>query len=83
MTADPSVAEHAARLAERADEVALCLDFDGTLSPIVDDRRRPGRCLARWNCSDSWLPGSPPPLSSRAARLPTWQSMLRRLACAT
>jgi trehalose 6-phosphate phosphatase len=37
MTADPSVAEHAARLAERADEVALCLDFDGTLSPIVDD----------------------------------------------
>jgi trehalose 6-phosphate phosphatase len=37
MTADPSVAEHAARLAGRADEVALCLDFDGTLSPIVDD----------------------------------------------
>jgi trehalose 6-phosphate phosphatase len=37
MTADPSVAEHAVRLAERADGVALCLDFDGTLSPIVDD----------------------------------------------
>jgi trehalose 6-phosphate phosphatase len=37
MTADPSVAEHAARLAERPDGVALCLDFDGTLSPIVDD----------------------------------------------
>jgi trehalose 6-phosphate phosphatase len=37
MTADPSVTEHAARLAERAGEVALCLDFDGTLSPIVDD----------------------------------------------
>jgi trehalose 6-phosphate phosphatase len=37
MTADPSVAEHAARLAERAGEVALCLDFDGTLSPIVED----------------------------------------------
>ena len=37
MTADPSVAEHAARLAKRAGEVALCLDFDGTLSPIVDD----------------------------------------------
>jgi trehalose 6-phosphate phosphatase len=37
MTADASVAEHAARLAERTDEVALCLDFDGTLSPIVDD----------------------------------------------
>jgi trehalose 6-phosphate phosphatase len=37
MTAHPSVAEHAARLAERAGEVALCLDFDGTLSPIVDD----------------------------------------------
>jgi trehalose 6-phosphate phosphatase len=28
---------HARRLAERAGEVALCLDFDGTLSPIVDD----------------------------------------------
>src|SRR5918999_3159105 len=39
MTAHPSVAEHAARLAERAGEVALCLDFDGTLSPIVDDPR--------------------------------------------
>ncbi|MFL6188130.1 MAG: trehalose-phosphatase [Actinomycetes bacterium] len=37
MTAHPSVAEHAARLAEQAREVALCLDFDGTLSPIVDD----------------------------------------------
>jgi trehalose 6-phosphate phosphatase len=37
MTADPSVTEHAARLAERAREVALCLDFDGTLSPIVED----------------------------------------------
>jgi trehalose 6-phosphate phosphatase len=32
-----SVAEHAARLAARADQVALCLDFDGTLSPIVAD----------------------------------------------
>jgi hypothetical protein len=37
MNADPSVAEQAARLAERAASVALCLDFDGTLSPIVDD----------------------------------------------
>ena len=37
MTADPSVAEHAARLTKRAHDVALCLDFDGTLSPIVDD----------------------------------------------
>jgi trehalose 6-phosphate phosphatase len=37
MTADPSVAEQAARLARRAREVALCLDFDGTLSPIVED----------------------------------------------
>ena len=32
-----AVAEHAARLAARAEEVALCLDFDGTLSPIVPD----------------------------------------------
>jgi trehalose 6-phosphate phosphatase len=37
MTAHPSVADHAARLAARADQVALCLDFDGTLSPIVED----------------------------------------------
>jgi trehalose 6-phosphate phosphatase len=37
MTADTSVAEHAARLAKRPGEVALCLDFDGTLSPIVED----------------------------------------------
>jgi trehalose 6-phosphate phosphatase len=32
-----SIADHAARLSGRAGEVALCLDFDGTLSPIVDD----------------------------------------------
>jgi trehalose 6-phosphate phosphatase len=37
MTADPSAAGHAARLAARAGEVALCLDFDGTISPIVPD----------------------------------------------
>jgi trehalose 6-phosphate phosphatase len=30
-------AEQAARLSAQADQVALCLDFDGTLSPIVDD----------------------------------------------
>jgi trehalose 6-phosphate phosphatase len=29
--------EQAARLAARAGQVALCLDFDGTLSPIVPD----------------------------------------------
>lgn len=32
-----SLAGHADRLVQRAGEVALCLDFDGTLSPIVDD----------------------------------------------
>jgi trehalose 6-phosphate phosphatase len=37
MTADTPVDEHAARLAARAGEVAICLDFDGTLAPIVDD----------------------------------------------
>jgi trehalose 6-phosphate phosphatase len=35
--AGATVAEHTARLAARAGEVALCLDFDGTLSPIVPD----------------------------------------------
>jgi trehalose 6-phosphate phosphatase len=29
--------EHAARLAARAQTAAVCLDFDGTLAPIVDD----------------------------------------------
>jgi trehalose 6-phosphate phosphatase len=37
MTANTPVAEHAARLTRRAGKVALCLDFDGTLSPIVED----------------------------------------------
>ncbi|MFD1535326.1 trehalose-phosphatase [Pseudonocardia aurantiaca] len=38
MSAGTMTAEQAAKaLAERAEEVALCLDFDGTLSPMVDD----------------------------------------------
>ena len=38
MTARTATAEQAARtLVARAQEVALCLDFDGTLSPVVDD----------------------------------------------
>ena len=37
MSADSQVAGEAARLAEQAHQVALCLDFDGTLSPIVED----------------------------------------------
>ena len=38
MTAGRATAEQAARgLVARAHEVALCLDFDGTLSPVVDD----------------------------------------------
>ena len=36
MTADP-VAAQAARLVADADQVALCLDFDGTIAPIVED----------------------------------------------
>jgi hypothetical protein len=36
MSAGTSVPEQAARLVERAQKVALCLDFDGTLSPIVE-----------------------------------------------
>jgi len=31
------MAAEAARLAERAAEVAICLDFDGTIAPIVED----------------------------------------------
>jgi trehalose 6-phosphate phosphatase len=38
VSAGTETAEQAAKaLAERAEEVALCLDFDGTLSPVVDD----------------------------------------------
>jgi trehalose 6-phosphate phosphatase len=38
VTAGTATAEQAARgLLGRAPEVALCLDFDGTLSPVVDD----------------------------------------------
>jgi trehalose 6-phosphate phosphatase len=36
-TSETALAEHAARVAARADASALCLDFDGTLAPIVDD----------------------------------------------
>ena len=38
MTASTVTVEQAARsLVARAQEVAVCLDFDGTLSPVVDD----------------------------------------------
>jgi trehalose 6-phosphate phosphatase len=38
VTAGTATAEQAARaLVGRAQQVALCLDFDGTLSPVVDD----------------------------------------------
>jgi trehalose 6-phosphate phosphatase len=38
VTTGTATAEQAARtLAGRAQDVALCLDFDGTLSPVVDD----------------------------------------------
>ena len=37
MTAHRTLAQEAARLAAHAAEVALCLDFDGTLAPIVEN----------------------------------------------
>jgi trehalose 6-phosphate phosphatase len=37
MTGGQSIAAAAARLAQRAAEVAVCLDFDGTIAPIVED----------------------------------------------
>jgi trehalose-6-phosphatase len=36
-------AEHAARLPPRAGAVALSVDLDGTLAPIVDDSEQAGR----------------------------------------
>ena len=35
--AEAMLTEHAARLAAQAQTAAVCLDFDGTLAPIVDD----------------------------------------------
>jgi trehalose 6-phosphate phosphatase len=37
VTGAGAMAEQAARLARRAAEVAVCLDFDGTIAPIVED----------------------------------------------
>jgi trehalose 6-phosphate phosphatase len=37
MTAAGPMADVAARIARRAAEIAICLDFDGTISPIVED----------------------------------------------
>ena len=37
MSAGRSIAAEAARLARRAAEVAICMDFDGTIAPIVED----------------------------------------------
>jgi trehalose 6-phosphate phosphatase len=37
VTGAGAMATHAARLARRAAEVAVCLDFDGTIAPIVED----------------------------------------------
>ena len=37
MSGRRSLAEHAAQLARRAGEVAVSLDFDGTIAPIVED----------------------------------------------
>jgi hypothetical protein len=55
-----SSAGHAARLSARAGETALCLDFDGTLSPIVDDPEA-ARPLAAWSsCSGRWPPATRP-----------------------
>ena len=36
-TGEKELIEHAARLAAQAQTTAICLDFDGTLAPIVDD----------------------------------------------
>jgi trehalose 6-phosphate phosphatase len=37
VTAADATAELAARMARHAEEVAICLDFDGTIAPIVED----------------------------------------------
>jgi hypothetical protein len=70
------LAEQAVRLATRADQVALCLDFDGTLSPTVADPEAARPLLgplAVWFAAVALISGLP------AAYLP---SKPRRLACA-
>ncbi|MGH2816575.1 MAG: trehalose-phosphatase, partial [Actinomycetota bacterium] len=37
MSGRRSMAEHAAQLARQAGQVAVSLDFDGTIAPIVED----------------------------------------------
>ena len=63
--------DHAARLRKRPGEVALCLDFDGTLSPIVDDPQAARLLQGIVELHRPWPTNSPPPPSSRAARPPT------------
>jgi trehalose 6-phosphate phosphatase len=77
--AGATAAEQAARLAARADRVALCLDFDGTLSPIVPDPEaaRPlegmlellGRLAARY-AAVALISGRPADYLSRHAPAP-------------
>src|SRR4029453_5394687 len=52
-----SMAEHAAQLARRAGEVAVCLDFDGTIAPIVEDP-----AAAQPLAGTTHLLGPPPPI---------------------
>jgi hypothetical protein len=71
-----SLAGHAAPLAAQADRVALCLDFDGTLSRSWTTRRRLGRYRASSSCTGPGRPirrrrphrGPPGHLPDRARR---------------
>ncbi len=83
MSVGTSVPEEAAQLVERAQKVALCLDFDGTLSPIVEDPQAARSLPGIVELLGPLAEGSPPSLSSRAVRPHTWLSTPRRAASAT
>ena len=74
--------EHTARLVARAHLTAICLDFDGTLAPIVDDPNEARPRSERLSCSVTWPPGLQRSPCSRVARPITWPSMRQPRECA-
>jgi trehalose 6-phosphate phosphatase len=78
------LAEQAVRLATRADQVALCLDFDGTLSPTVADpeaaRPLPGVAellgpLGVWFAAVALISGRPAAYLTEHAAAPSMRSL--------
>jgi trehalose 6-phosphate phosphatase len=76
---EATLTEHAARLVAQARTAAVCLDFDGTLAPIVDDpnkaRPLPGavellECLAARFAAVALISGRPADYLAKHAAAP-------------